>query len=204
MRDMIDIIDRTADPMTRLLPTLLAAAVLGSCAPAATPAELQSPAVEIIGFPDDPQAVLDFVEALAASSHASSPSRIVSRSIDGGPAHSRITMVHMSDPGWCGSGGCTLFVLAPDAGGMRDIGQMTLVHPPVIALDTQTNGMPDIVVRVRGDYYPGDGEKFVALQFDGRTYPSNPTVPPARLISRVLIDGEIVISEGDVALAFHR
>ncbi len=63
--------------------------------------------------------------------------------------------------------------------------------------------MPDISVRVRSDYYPGEGEKFVVLPFNGQTYASNPTAPPARLIGG-LPDGEIAISKGEVDSAFGR
>jgi len=159
--------------------------------------------VEIIGFPDDSSALMEFVLAKSAASGVSPPLRVVSRSVSGGPAHPRITMVNMSDPHWCGSGGCTLFILVPGEDGLTEIGRITLVHAPVVALDTQTEGMPDILVRVRSDYYPGDGRKFVALPFGGQAYASNPTMPPARLLLEPA-DGEIAISEGDVEIAFGR
>lgn len=184
--------------MKHPLSVLLGAAILAACAPRSP-----EPEVEVIGFPDSSRAVTDFVLAKAAASRVPPPSKVASRSVEGVPAHPRITFVYMSDRHWCGSGGCTLLVLVPGETGLTEIGQVTLVHPPVIALDTQTNGMPDLAVSVRGDN-PGDGRKVVILAFDGRTYASNPTVPPARSASPDQIDGEIAISEADVALASHR
>lgn len=109
----------------------------------------------------------------------------------------------MSAPDWCGSGGCILLVLEPDGDRLIELSRSTISHPPVRVLNTRTNGMPDLSVGVRADYYPGDGPKFVALPFDGETYALNPTSPPARLLSGQ-IEGEVAISEEDVAKAFRR
>ncbi|WP_420470732.1 hypothetical protein [Brevundimonas sp. FT23042] len=157
----------------------------------------------MIGTVDDPAALRAFLMAEATSSGAAPPAAVVARTIDGGPAHPRITLVYMTDPNWCGSGGCTLLVLEAGRNGMTQLSQTTISHPPVRVLNTRTNGMPDLSVRVRADYYPGDGAKFVALPFDGQAYARNPTVPPARLLNEP-VDGEVVISETDVARAFGR
>lgn len=152
---------------------------------------------------DDREALEAFLQTEAARTRSSPPKAVVARTVDGGPTHPRVTLVFMADPSWCGSGGCTLFILVPAGDGLAELSSATLVHPPVLVLDTRTNGMPDISVRVRSDSYPGDGAKFVALPFDGRTYASNPTLPPAHLLPR-LPDGEIAISEDEVAIAFGR
>lgn len=191
--------------MKRPFAILLATVILGACAPNAAPRLVaDEPASEIVGFPDDPQALEAFVAAVAARSDVPIPGRVVSRSTQGGALYPRLTLLYMSAPDWCGSGGCTLFVLVPGDRGLVAIGRITLVRPPVLVLDTQTNGMPDIVVRVRDDYYPGKGEKFVVLPFDGHTYASNPTMPPARLVSGSLIEGEIAIPEGDTVSTLRR
>lgn len=157
----------------------------------------------MIGVVDDPQALVAFLQTNAAGTRMSPPKAVVARSVDGGPDHPRMTLVFMADPRWCGSGGCTMFVLEPQASGLNELARATLVHPPVLILDTRTQGMPDIAVGVRSDYYPGDGQKLVVLPFDGQTYASNPTVPPAYLL-RTPADGEIAVSDGEVALAFGR
>lgn len=206
--------------MTRILYALLSAAVLSGCSPApasrtpAPPAAPVAPAppappqaatsgTRLIGVVDDPQALQTFLRLKAIESRGSPPPSVVARTVDGGPRHPRITLVYMSSPDWCGSGGCRLFVLEPGHAGLEELAGVTLVHPPVLILDTRTHGMPDIAVRVRGDYYPGEGEKTVVLPFDGRTYASNPTVPPARLLQGTA-NGEIAISEDQVAMAFRR
>jgi len=175
--------------------------------PPAAPAPPQTAAPEnaprLIGTVDDPQGLRAFLLADAIASRAAPPAAVVARTIEGGPDHPRITVVYMADPIWCGSGGCALLVLEPGRDGLTQLSRTTLSHPPVRALKTRTNGMPDLSVRVRADYYPGDGPKFVALPFNGRAYALNPTVPPARLL-REPIDGEVVISEADVATAFRR
>jgi hypothetical protein len=77
----------------------------------------------------------------------------------------------------CGSGGCDLIVLTPASGGYRRIVTITLVRPPVRILPTITRGWHDIGVVVAGG---GIVSGHIArLRFDGRSYPSNPTLPPA-------------------------
>lgn len=157
----------------------------------------------MIGVVDDPPALGAFLRTYAAETRTSPPNAVVARTVEGGPAHPRITLVYMAGAHWCGSGGCTLLVLEPEGEGLRELGRTTISHPPVRVLNTRTNGMPELSVRVRGDYYPGDGPKLVALPFDGETYALNPTAPPARLLQEP-VDGEIVISEADVHKAFRR
>lgn len=172
--------------------------------PPAAPSDHASPEpTTVIGVVDDPQALDAFLRTKAAETRSSPPNAVVARTVGGGPAHPRMTLVYMADSGWCGSGGCTMFILVPGGAGLAELSSATLVHPPVLVLDTRTNGMPDIAVGVRGDYYPGDGAKFVALPFDGGAYASNPTMPPARLL-RGPSDGEIAVSEEEVAIAFGR
>lgn len=155
----------------------------------------------MIGPVDDLQALEAFLRFNAAETRSPPPKAVVARSVDGGHDHRRMTLVYMADPGWCGTGGCTLFILVPGSSGLTELGSATLVHPPVVILDARSKGMPDISVRVRGDDYPGDGKKFVVLPFDGQTYASNPTMPPARLL-RGPVDGEIAISEEEATIAF--
>lgn len=204
--------------MNRIRCALIATAALGACSPEPgpqapaspvappppTPPQASASATEVIGMVDDPQALRTFLLVKSIASRGSPPSSVVAQTVDGGPAHPRITLVYMSAPDWCGSGGCTLFILVPGQAGLAELGAITLAHAPVLVLDTRTNGMPDISVRVRSDSYPGPGEKFVVLPFDGHAYASNPTMPPARLLPRSMADGEIAISEGQVSIAFDR
>jgi len=73
----------------------------------------------------------------------------------------------------CGSGGCDTFILQQSNSGYRIISDIALTRAPVIVSQSKTNGWNDLVVYVAGGgimqgYY-------VSLQFNGRTYPGNPT-----------------------------
>ena len=87
-------------------------------------------------------------------------------------------VVYVESPGGCGSGGCNLFVLASRGGFWRRVSGHTITRRPIRVLHTRHNGWRDITVFVAGGgilrgYH-------AALPFDGRTYPLNPSMPPAR------------------------
>lgn len=185
--------------------------VLAACAPerdasmAAIPARDTAP-VTILGEVDDPAALQAYLVRMQDEDRPSYDEwpmvAVAARSIDGGPAHPRITLVYMAHRYWCGSGGCALQILTPGASSLEEMSSITISHAPVRVLQTRSNGMPDLSVGVRADYYPGDGRKFVALPFDGDRYAENPTMPPARLLPAG-IEGEVVIPEEDVTAAFR-
>jgi hypothetical protein len=89
-------------------------------------------------------------------------------------------VVYVSGQGWCGSGGCRLFVLTPKDSTFRVLGKMTIVQLPVQYLRTTTNGHADLAVRVAGGGILHG--HYAKLTFDGHTYPSNPSMPPAEPI----------------------
>lgn len=80
------------------------------------------------------------------------------------------------DREYCGSGGCTMFVLTPTRKGHRVVTRTTVTRPPVRVLSTSSHGWRDLAVRVSGGGVrrPND----VQLRFHGRSYPSNPSVAP--------------------------
>jgi hypothetical protein len=100
-------------------------------------------------------------------------------------------LVLMQARSWCGTGGCTLFVLTPVRGGWRTVTRMTVTSAPVRVLATRSRGWRDLAVAVGGGGIRG-GEAI--LRFNGRTYPSNPTSAPIvrrrTPAGRVLISGE--------------
>lgn len=69
---------------------------------------------------------------------------------------------------FCGSGGCTFYLLTPEG---KEITVFTVVDIPVYVLESTTNGWKDIVMYSGGGYH--------VVKFDGKTYPSNPSVEPA-------------------------
>ena len=93
----------------------------------------------------------------------------------------------------CGTGGCGFYVLARSGAGWRIVAETSLGWPPVRVLETRSNGWRDLGILVRGGGILPGYEALLA--FDGRTYPYNPSVPPARPLrpgapGRVLIPRE--------------
>jgi hypothetical protein len=91
-------------------------------------------------------------------------------------------IVYVTDQEWCGSGGCTTLILAPEGSWFRVITKITITHPPIRILPIKTNGWFDISVWVQGEgIQPGYEAE---LCFDGETYPTNPSVPPAKRLKK--------------------
>ena len=91
---------------------------------------------------------------------------------DGAP----VVIVYVSGRTWCGSGGCTMLVLVPKDDSFNVVAKTTVTQLPVRVLTTRSNGWHDIGVWVQGGGIQPGYE--AGLSFNGRTYPSNPTVPP--------------------------
>jgi hypothetical protein len=82
-------------------------------------------------------------------------------------------------------------VLAEGDGAFKLISRTTIVKPPIQVLDTSTNGWRDLAVTVSGG---GILKPYVArIPFDGSSYATNPSMPPASPVENVkgqiLIDG---------------
>lgn len=76
---------------------------------------------------------------------------------------------------WCGTGGCTMWVFQGKTGSFQLVSEMTLIRTPMIVSDIRTNGWHDLIVNVSGG---GAKPKTVALKFDGKKYPHNPSMRP--------------------------
>jgi len=101
-------------------------------------------------------------------------------------------IVHLVGPSICGTGGCQTLILQPARNGYRVVATIGLTRTPVIVSQQRTRGWSDLIVYVSGGgitrgYY-------VALRFDGQTYPENPTVQPA-LGARTKITGKAYVSD---------
>jgi hypothetical protein len=99
------------------------------------------------------------------------------------------SLIYLTDPKYCGSGGCTLIILSPSKNRYRVVMRSTVTQLPIRLLSTSSHGWRDIGVTVAGGGIARSYE--VRLRFNGRRYPGNPTVPPAvplhESIGRVLI-----------------
>jgi hypothetical protein len=109
-------------------------------------------------------------------------------------------IVYLIGKKWCGSGGCNTLILAPDGSSWRIVASISITRPPIYVLTDISNGWRSIGVWVQGGgIQPGYEAE---LQFDGKTYPKNPSVPPARRLERKPV-GEVVIpSTQDATLLY--
>ena len=102
-------------------------------------------------------------------------------------------VVYLAGPMMCGTGGCPLYVFTPGADGYRLVSRLSVVQLPVRVSPRSSQGWRNLVVHVAGGGVPSAD---VELEFDGTTYPSNPTVEPARRMTD-LAGTEVLIEEFD-------
>lgn len=87
-------------------------------------------------------------------------------------------IVYVTGQSWCGSGGCRMLILEPEGPSYRVITETTITQLPIRVLRNVTNGRHDLGVRVQGGGVQPGYEAI--LPFDGKTYPRNPSMPPAK------------------------
>lgn len=98
-------------------------------------------------------------------------------------------IVYVAAPYFCGTGGCPTLVLTQAGPMWSKVGDISVSRTPIGLPGTTTNGWSDLTVSVGG----GGGQSGTALlKFEGESYPSNPTVPPAEMTDTV---GTIVLAE---------
>lgn len=120
-----------------------------------------------------------FLQDYLAESHSDDrePTRYSFAFVDLRDDGTKEVIVHVTGSSWCGTGGCRTLVLTPRGSSYRVIAQVTITRPPVRVLAAKSNGWHDIGVWVQGWRIQPGYE--AGLRFDGKTYPSNPSVPPA-------------------------
>lgn len=91
----------------------------------------------------------------------------------------------------CGSGGCTTLIFEPIGTEYQLISRLTLVNHPIVVSDQTTQGWKDLILPVAGG---GAEPDYRILQFDGSSYPSNPSVAPAVPVGTKII-GQAVIAD---------
>ncbi len=85
-----------------------------------------------------------------------------------------------------------MLILAAKDSSYGVVTKVTITRPPIRVLTSTSNGWRDITVWVEGGGMEPGYE--AELRFDGKTYPRNPSVPPARQLTRK-VAGEIVVPE---------
>lgn len=123
----------------------------------------------------------------------------VARRIVLGDGQLSLTVVYLVGQMDCGTGGCTLFVFQGEGDAMRLLSRTTISNPPIQVLESRTNGLPDLAVRVRNMDLDG-GPLYGVLRFDGTTYPLNPGMPPAVVMTDPP-QGQVIISDDDLRTA---
>lgn len=110
-------------------------------------------------------------------------------------------IVYLSGDGWCGSGGCIALILVPTGKSYKVITKTTITDLPIRILPTKKNGWRDIGVFVAGGgIHPGHTAK---LSFNGRKYPSNPSISAAVPIHGT-VEGTIVIPEDAKGMPLYK
>lgn len=116
---------------------------------------------------------------------------------DGAPE----AVVYLSGGGWCGSGGCTMLILARTDSTFRVVTKITITRPPIRVLTSTSRGWHNIAVWVQGGgIRPGYEAE---LRFDGKAYPSNPSTPPARRMAERAA-GQVVIPSSQEGTPLYR
>src|SRR5262249_10800225 len=87
-------------------------------------------------------------------------------------------LVYVTAKDACGSGGCDLLVMKKDRGGYQVLTAISLAWVPLVVSNRRTKGWNDLILWQRS-YGEEDPSYYAVLRFDGRSYPTNPTVEPA-------------------------
>ena len=107
-----------------------------------------------------------------------------------GTVQTEQAIVYLLGPRWCGSGGCSCLILEPSGSSFKVITRTTVTQLPILVLEDTPNGWSDQGVGVGGG---GIQPYEASLKFNGKKYPSNPTVPPALKIRGKKPPGIVVI-----------
>lgn len=104
-------------------------------------------------------------------------------------------LVYLSGSYTCGTGGCKMLVLEQSGQRYQLVSQMTLVHAPVIVSSETSAGWNDLVLEVAGG---GAAKHYARMQFDGSTYPVNPSTAP-EVAPNSVVNGTAVMNDSTTA-----
>ncbi len=99
----------------------------------------------------------------------------------------------------CGTGGCPTLILTPSEDGYKLVSEIVLTRPPIRVSPRKSHGWHNLVVFVAGG---GIQQGYNAeLEFNGKSYPDNPTVTPAKRVTdrvwgRIVIPWNISARDG--------
>ncbi|MBU2167545.1 MAG: hypothetical protein KKF88_06890 [Alphaproteobacteria bacterium] len=99
----------------------------------------------------------------------------------------REAVVLMNGPGWCGSGGCSLWVLTPRGQSWRMVTQATVMNPPIRVLPPRSHGWSELSAMADDGAGP-DYE--VRLSVNGRLNPTITRLPEPS-------NGRVILSDAN-------
>lgn len=118
-------------------------------------AKTPSVSAQLEGQTAPEQALMIFLQNYVARSHADSSwlreTQVTSAFADLNGDRRDEAIVLVSGRGWCGTGGCNLWILRPVSGGWRMVGQTSTVNAPIRLLDSRSDGWRDIGLIERFD-----------------------------------------------------
>jgi hypothetical protein len=131
------------------------------------------------------------------------PTRYSSAFVDLKDDGTQEVIVYITGSFWCGTGGCTTLILAPNSSSYNIVTKVFTTRSPIRVLQTKSDGWHDISVIERGGYGGETPYLFEAkLSFDGKSYRMTPRNPPApRLIEK--IPGVVVIPATEMGLPLY-
>ncbi|MTI69269.1 MAG: hypothetical protein FH751_03295 [Firmicutes bacterium] len=91
----------------------------------------------------------------------------------------------------CGTGGCSAAIFKQENNDYVLLSKFSLVNNPIVISDTKTNGFKDIIMYVSGG---GIESFFSKIKYNGKTYPSNPSIQP-KVKPGTKVDGIAIISD---------
>lgn len=109
-------------------------------------------------------------------------------------------IVYMMGTNWCGSGGCNTLVLKRDSDTWSLVSSVAITRPPIRVLQRTSNGWRNITVWVQGGGVLAGYE--AELAYNGKSYPQNPTVYPARRL-KTAVSGELAIPPSENSMFLY-
>jgi len=98
----------------------------------------------------------------------------------------------------CGTGGCIALVLTPSGTTYKLVTRMTVTKLPIRVMPEMSQGWHDVSVTVGGGGAPVHEAR---LKFNGRAYPSNPSMASTQPIKSE-VRGRVLISPSDTSDRF--
>ncbi len=102
-------------------------------------------------------------------------------------------VVLITDPDYCGSGGCNMVVFKGTTRGFDPVSSSTITRKPILVLGEVQNGWHSLSVAIGGG---GVKSGQVMMRFNGKRYPGNPSMQNVIDPSALKSSRELIFKEG--------